>query len=181
MEKFFVRKAKIDDAYWICFVNVHTRYTTYHWLMPEFLLKKRIKTIGEKTGKVRENIANGENYLVVENTETKKIIWMSIYWSSRNEKYSQSGEIYALYILKNYQKLGVGKKLLLAWIEELIKLWYNDLIINVLKWNNAINFYKKYWGKFVWERSDEIWKITIHEDILYFENIKSIKQWRKMP
>jgi hypothetical protein len=42
--------------------------------MPEFLLKKRIKTIGEKTGKVRENIANGENYLVVENTETKEII-----------------------------------------------------------------------------------------------------------
>ena len=48
------------------------------------------------------------------------------------------------------------------------------MIINVLKWNNAINFYKKYGGIIVWERSDEIWKITIHEYILYFENIESI-------
>jgi hypothetical protein len=42
--------------------------------MPEIILKKRIETIDEKAEKVRENIANGENYLVVENTETSKII-----------------------------------------------------------------------------------------------------------
>ena len=48
------------------------------------------------------------------------------------------------------------------------------MIINVLKWNSAINFYKKYGWTVVWERTDEIWKITIHEDILYFDNIKSI-------
>ena len=176
MEKFFVRKAKVDDAYWICFVNVHTWYTTYKWLMPEFILKKRIKTIDEKAEKVRENIANGENYLVVENTETSKIIWMSIYWPSRNEKYSQSGEIYALYILKDYQKLGIGKKLFLAWISELVNLWFNSMIINVLEWNNAINFYKKYGWKIILEKYDKCGKVMIKEFILFFEDIKSIKQ-----
>ena len=99
---------------------------------------------------------------------------MLIYWPSRNPEYPNSWEINAIYILPEYQKLGIGKKLFLAWIEELIKLWYNDMVINVLKWNNAINFYKKYGWTVVWERSDEIWKITICEDILYFEDIKSI-------
>ena len=32
-----------------------------------------------------------------------------------------------------------------------------------------------YEGTVAWERSDEIWKITIYEDILYFENIESIQ------
>ena len=174
MEKYLARKAKVEDASWICFVNVHTRYTTYKWLMPEKILKTRIETIDEKAEKVRENIINGEKYLVIENTETNEIIWMSIYWPSRNEDYPKSGEIYALYVLKDYQKLGIGKKLFFAWINELIKLWYSDMIINVLEWNNAINFYKKYGWNIVWERYDQCGKATIKENILYFGDIKSI-------
>jgi ribosomal protein S18 acetylase RimI-like enzyme len=100
---------------------------------------------------------------------------MMIYWPSRNEDYPSSWEINAIYILPEYQKLWLGKKLFLAWIDDLTKLWYKDMIINVLRWNNAINFYKKHGGKVIWERFDNIGKITIHEDIMYFENIKSIR------
>lgn len=174
MEKFSIRKAMPDDAYWTCFVNAHTWYTTYKWLIPNKFLENRINNIEEKAEKVHELIKNGGNYLVVENTDKKEIIWMLIYWPSRNQNYPNSWEINAIYILQKYQKLRLGKKLFLAWIGELIKLWYNDMIINVLKWNNAINFYKKYGGVVVWEKSDETWKITIYEDILYFENIESI-------
>ena len=174
MKNFLLRKAIPDDAYWICFVNAHTWYTTYKWLIPDKFLENRINSIEEKAEKVRELIKNGGKYLVVENTDKKEIIWMLIYWPSRNQNYPNSWEINAIYILPEYQKLGIGKKLFLAWIGELIKLWYNDMIINVLKWNNAINFYKKYGGVVVWERSDEIGEIIIYEDILYFENIESI-------
>ena len=174
MKIFSVRKAMPDDAYGINYVNAHTRYTTYKWLMPDDFLEMRVNSIDERTEKTRKLIEDGGKYLVVENTQTKEIVWMMIYWPSRNEDYPSSWEINAIYILPEYQKLWLGKKLFLAWIEELIKLWYNDMVINVLKWNNAINFYKKYWGKVVWEKSDQIWKITIHEDILYFDNIEPI-------
>ena len=174
MEKFIVRKAVPDDAYWINFVNAHTRYTTYKWLMPDEFLEMRANSIDGRIGKTRKIIEDGGKYLVVENTETKEIIWMLIYWPSRNAEYPNAWEINAIYVLQEYQKLGIGKKLFLAWINELINLWYTDMIINVLKWNNAINFYKKYGWKVVWERYDEIWKIRIHENILYFENIESI-------
>lgn len=85
MDKFLVRKAKPDDAYGIVYVNAHTRYTTYKWLVPEKLLQTRIDSIGEKAGKVREFIENEKNYLVVENLDSNEIVWMSIYWPSRNE------------------------------------------------------------------------------------------------
>ena len=174
MEKFLVRKAVPDDAYGISFVNAHTWYNTYKWLIPDKFLEMRVNSINERAIKTREFIENNGRYLVVENTETKEIVWMSIYWPSRNEDYPNSWEIMAIYILREYQKLWLGKKLFLAWIDELIKLWYKDMIINVLKWNNAINFYKKYGWTVVWERSDEIWKITIYEDILYFDDIESV-------
>jgi len=175
MQKFSVRKANADDAYWIAYVNAQTRYSTYKWLIPEKILETRTNSIQERTEKTREFIANGKNYLVIENNETHEIVWMSIYWPSRNENYPNSGEIYAIYILKEYQKIWLGKKLFIAWINELIKLWYNDMIINVLKWNNAIDFYKKYGGLIVWEKSDQFGAITLEEYILFFEDIKSIK------
>lgn len=139
------------------------------------MLETRINTIDERTEKTREFIENGKDYLVVENNETHEIIWMSVYWPSRNENYPNSWEIYAIYILKEYQKLWLGKKLFTAWINELIKLWYNDMIINVLKWNNAIDFYKKYGGQIVWKKSDQFGVVTLEEYILFFEDIKSIK------
>lgn len=175
MQKFSVRKANANDAYWISYVNAHTRYSTYRWLIPEKILETRINSIDERTEKTREFIANGKNYLVIENNETHEIVWMSIYWPSRNENHPNSGEIYAIYILKEYQKIWLGKKLFIAWINGLIKLWYNDMIINVLKWNNAIDFYKKYGGQVVWEKSDQFGVTTLEEYILFFDNIKSIK------
>lgn len=175
MQKFSVRKANADDAYWIAYVNAQTRYSTYKWLIPEKILETRTNSIQERTEKTREFIANGKNYLVIENNETHEIVWMSIYWPSRNENYPNSGEIYAIYILKEYQKIWLGKKLFIAWIKGLIKLWYNDMIINVLKWNNAIDFYKKYGAQIVWEKSDQVSAFTLEEYILFFDDIKSIK------
>jgi len=175
MQKFLVRKAKPDDAYSIAFVNAHTWYTTYKWLVPEKILETRIATIDERAEKTRNFIESGKEYLIVENTETNEIVWMLYYWASRNGDYPNSGEINAIYVLQEYQGIGIGKKLFLAWINELRKLWYNDMIINVLKWNNAINFYKKYGGKIVWERSDQFGKIMLQENIMFFDDLTSIK------
>ena len=175
MDKFLVRNAKPEDAYWIAFVNAHTWYTTYKWLISEKILKTRIDSINERTERTCESIENGKIYLVVEDIEINKIVWMLSYGHSRNENYPNSGEIVAIYVLQEYQKLGIGKKLFFAWIKELIKLWYNDMIINVLEWNNAINFYKKYGGIVVGERYDQFGKEMLKEFVLFFEDIKSIK------
>ena len=175
MQKFSIRKANVDDAYGITYVNVYTWKTTYKWLMPDFLIENRIKNIDTRVEKMREIIKETWTHLVLEDVETKKIIWMLSYCPSRNQDYPNSWEIMAIYVLKEYQRLWLGKKLFFAWINELIKLWYNDMIINVLKWNNAIDFYKKYGGQIVWEKSDQVGAFTLEEYILFFEDIKSIK------
>lgn len=175
MENLIIRKAKPDDAYWIAYVNIHTSYSAYKWLMPEKHLINRINMIKEFSEKMRKVIENWTEHLVVQDLKNNKIIWILGYWPSRNEDYPNSWEIIALYVLPEYQKLGIGKKLFLAWINELINLWFNDMIVNVLKWNNALNFYKKCGGKIVWEKSDQFGEKTLREDIVYFDNLTLIK------
>lgn len=176
MDKFLIRKATIDDAYWIASVNANTRYTTYQWLMPQKVLETRLASIQETSEKIKENMQKSDSlFLVALNTENDEIIWMLYYGPSRNEKYPNDWEIYAFYVLQEYQKLGIGKKLFLAWVHELLNLWYNNMILNVLEWNNAIWFYQKFGWIVVWERFEPCGKIMIKENILFFDNIKNIK------
>ncbi len=180
-EKVIIRKAVVDDAYGMVFVNAHTRYTTYQWLMPQEALEQRIQTnsINEKAQKMAERIANQTyTHFVAEDTETHKVVGMCTYGPSRNDKYPESWEIMSLYLLKPYQKYGIWKRLFLAGVKELINLWYHDMIINVVKGNDTINFYKKYGGKEVEEISKPrklLDGFILHEWVLYFDNIEAIK------
>ena len=100
MENFLVRKAVPGDAYGINYVNAHTWYATYKWLMPDDFLEMRVNSIDERTEKTRKLIEDGGKYLVVENTQTKEIVGMMIYWPSRNEDYPNSWEINAIYLAR---------------------------------------------------------------------------------
>ena len=180
-EKVIIRKAVVEDAYGMVFVNAHTRYTTYQWLIPQEALEQRIQThsINEKAQKMAEGIEKQTyTHFVAEDTETHKVVGMCTYGPSRNEQYPESWEIMSLYLLKPYQKYGIWKRLFMAWVKELINLWYQDMIINVLKGNDTINFYKKYGGKEVEERSEPrklLDGFILHEWVLYFDNIEAIK------
>ena len=176
MNKFLIRKTNPEDAYWITFVHVNTFCSTYKWLIPDNILQARIDSINERTRKTRKSIENGKPFLVVENTENHEIIWMLTYWASRNEDYPNSWEIISIYLLPEYQKLGIGKKLFFAWIQELLNLWYDSMVVNVLKWNNAIWFYQKFGWVIIWEREDSFGPIIMKENIILFNDIKNIIQ-----
>lgn len=174
MEKYLIRKASIDDAYWIAFVNVHTWRSAYQWLIPEKILETRIQSINEMAVELQKSLKKWTTYLVAENVEKNKIIWILCYSSSRNNQYANSWEICSIYLLHEYQKLGIGKKLFMAWIKELVNMWYKDMILNVLEWNKTITFYEKYWWKIVGERYEQFGKKTLKEYIMFFDNIRDL-------
>jgi GNAT superfamily N-acetyltransferase len=99
---------------------------------------------------------------------------MLSYWESRNDEYKESWEIYAFYVLKDYQKQKIWKWLFVEAVNQLINLWYTSMIINVLVWNPAINFYKNYGWVEVWEKTDQCGKIMITEKIMYYKDLKKI-------
>lgn len=164
---FEIRKAVPDDALGITIVNVYTWKTTYSVLMPENVIDARIAELRDRAEKCRADIVRNGNFFVA--AEKSTIVGFCRYGGSRNDAYKDSGEINAIYVLRGFQGMGAGRALFSAGIEGLKAEGYASLILNCLRGNPALDFYRHMGGKVVAARCDEIQGVEITEDILYFE------------
>lgn len=164
-----IRKAVPGDALGITIVKVYTWKTTYTGLIPDDIIDAMIVAVKERAEKCRIDIAQYDNatVAVVENT----IVGFCVYGESRNEDFPHSGEIYALYVLKGFQGMGLGEALFGAGADELQAQGKNSMIVNCLRGNPSLSFYKRMGGKTIGQRQDEIEGTSITEDILYYDNL----------
>ena len=172
MENFIIRKANIEDVEGIVYVNTYTWLTTYKNLIPDSILDERVRTMDERISRVTQDIQNYGNFYVA--TVDNRVVGMLSYGRSRNKNYSFDGEIYAIYVLEEFQGCGIGKKLFFTGVQALINDGYSNMILNVLDGNKAINFYQKYLGKKVGILEDYFCGFLLREYIMYFEDIKKI-------
>lgn len=177
MDNIIIRKAQIKDARNIVEVKTYTWLTTYKGLMPEELLENRLNTIDERTEQTKDSI---EKKILEKRNNTfvaevdGKVVGMLGYGKSRNENYSDSGEIYSIYVLKDYQGFGIGKKLFMTGIKTLIDQGYDSMILNVLEGNKTLHFYEKYGGKNVGSKTDNFAGVELTENVMFFDNLKKI-------
>ena len=167
-----IRKATIEDAEDFVKVNTATWLTTYKGLIPDKILEKRKLSMSTRITRTIKDIQENNNIYVA--TVDNQVIGEMTYAYSRNENFLNSGEITSVYVLKEYQGLGIGKQLFLKGIEECINLGFNSMIVNVLKGNNAIKFYEKFGGKKIAQKKENLDGILITEYIIYFDNLKEI-------
>lgn len=170
--EFIIRKAKEEDAKDIAYVNAYTWLTTYKGLMPDELLEERVKTIDDRVPKIINAIKTKDNFYVA--LVDNKVVGIMSYGKSRNQDYIDSGEIKSIYILKDYQGLGLGKSLFMTGIKELLNMGFNSMILNVLELNDAFLFYQKYGGKKVSEKIDDFGGTILKENVMYFDNLEDI-------
>ena len=170
--EFIIRKAKEEDAKDIAYVNTYTWLTTYKGLMPDELLEERVKTIDDRVPKIINAIKTKDNFYVA--LDGNKVVGIMSYGKSRNQDYIDSGEIKSIYILKDYQGLGLGKSLFMTGTKELLNMGFNSMILNVLEGNDAFLFYQKYGGKKVSEKIDDFGGTILKENVMYFDNLEDI-------
>lgn len=174
-----IRKAVPEDARGIVEVNTYTWLTTYKGLMPDKLLEDRLKNMEERIPIIENNIKEKKSNLYVAESD-EKIVGIMSYGKSKDDKYTNSGEIYTLYVLEEYQGLGIGKKLFLKALEDLIDNGYNSMVLNVLDGNKTIDFYKKYSGVKVDSFSKSFGGTELIENVMYFDNIEKIYEDNKI-
>ncbi|MPM28006.1 hypothetical protein SDC9_74523 [bioreactor metagenome] len=167
-----IRKAAPNDALGITIVNIYTWKTTYSGLMPDDAIDLRIAELKERAEKCKADIEQNNNFIVAEVDHT--IVGFCVYGKARNDNFKESGEIFALYALKGFQGMGIGKALFLAGVNELRIRENTSMIINCLQGNPALEFYKHMGGKIAGQRQDEIKGKKITEDIIYYKDINSI-------
>lgn len=166
-EKFIFRKANIEDVSQIVSVNLETWETTYGSFMETELLQRRVQDRLIMENNYINLIKRYNQIYVIEKSGV--IIGYISYGPSEMEGYKNYGEVYAFYILKEYQRHGFGSRLLKLVFDDLSSQGYNHIVITCL-WDNigGINFYKKQGGKIVGHPVYYVYEKTFKDTIIIY-------------
>lgn len=160
-----IRHMRFEDITGIARVHAQTWQTTYRGMIPDDYLdsiqveewQKRwipnLSTPAPNTfGYVAENEENGEIAGFVHGGPT------------RNPELPYRGELYAIYILKNYQQHGLGRRLTRSLVRDLLNVGMSDMFLWVFEANHASrHFYEALGGHYVKTNTFEINGVPINE------------------
>lgn len=152
-----VRKADVNDAKQIAMVVVDTWRTAYKGIVNDEYLDGLRYEERENVFKERILQLDTEKFLYVfEDAQTKKVVGF-IWLGKPLEDMQYDGEIYALYVLYDYQKHGIGRQLIKEAIYKLKYEGCKDIVIWALKDNIAARkFYERMGGKLASEKKKDI-------------------------
>ncbi|MEG3894925.1 MULTISPECIES: GNAT family N-acetyltransferase [unclassified Microcoleus] len=148
-----VREAKIADARAIARVNVDTWRTAYRKIVPaDYLAQLSYEKRESNWREILVNAEKSEDFVCVAENELGQIVGFAAGGYERTNKYIHKGELFALYILQEYQHQGIGRKLVVTVAAKLAQLNLNSMLVWVLRDNSACRFYEILGGKKVDEQ-----------------------------
>lgn len=162
-----IRKAKRNDSEAIIDVNIKTWLDTYKGIISDDFLQSRVEARQQSIDKCRNTVEENDNVYVA--ILDDKLVGISSFGKSKIQKYYNYGEIYSLYVLKDYQKRGIGKAILFKAIEDLQHQGYKGIIVSCIKKNPSNKFYIKMGGRIIDKKTSLLGSQEIEENILKFE------------
>ena len=141
-----IRAARAGDEQEIAKVNIESWRSTYRGLIADTILDdmKLEKYLEKWNNTFRTMEANGSFCFVAEN-EVKEVIGYSLCGKNSHVKFHFEAELFAIYLLKEYQGQGIGKKLFIKSLEEFKKRSIHSFLLFVLSSNEGSRkFYESF-------------------------------------
>ncbi len=140
MSRFNIRPAVFEDALAIATVQYHGWQQTYRGIISNAYLEAM--TIEKGVENWKRNLQHPKGGIHVMVNDENKVIAFSGAGRCRTQEFNCDAELYALYLLKEYQGLGLGKKLFLFEVQELIVAGYKSFFVYLLAQNPSVCFYR---------------------------------------
>ncbi|MDM5293189.1 GNAT family N-acetyltransferase [Peribacillus simplex] len=137
-----IRKANVADAEGIAIVHVDCWRTTYKNIMPSDFLDKL--SYGKRKDVWIENISKDGNHVYVAENNEGKVVGFISGGKRETNKVEDSGDLTAIYILEDFQRMGIGKKLIKELFFIFEKLGFHTIFVEVLEDNNSRFFYEAF-------------------------------------
>ncbi|MGG0791620.1 GNAT family N-acetyltransferase [Peribacillus simplex] len=143
-----IREATVADAEGIAKVHVDCWRTTYKDIISEKFLKNL--SYEQRTKLWVNNISKEDNSVFVVENEDRRIVGFADGSSVKSGEYpGYDGDVTSIYILKELQGLGIGKKLMKSLFAEFKSLNFHSAIVKVLEKNSSCHFYEAMGAKIV--------------------------------
>lgn len=170
-----IRQAYPFDARGIAEVSIESWRTTYGGIIPEDFLARLSRTGRESAYEERLSFLTGpasEFAYIAEDGD--RIVGFAYAGPRRTHRVGYLGEIYALYILEEYQRRGIGQRLVSAVARHFLSHDLDSMIIWVLIYNPACAFYETLGGGIVAQSSIDIGGTTLLKIAYGWEDIRAI-------
>ena len=156
-----IRTATIDDAPAIAQVHVASWRSTYRTLLPSDFLDSL--TEANYADRWRRFIGEGSSRVYVLEDEGV-LVGFASGGRERAGETGYTGELYAIYILDGRQRRGHGRELVRAVVDGLREMGLDDMIIWVLRDNQAARlFYERLGGQYVRTQPVTLGSATLEE------------------
>ena len=166
------REAKLSDAEGIAKAYVDSWKTTYKNIIPDTFLERM--SYEKRIPQWTTNISNGDNYVYVAETEDGEIVGVVVGGKRETNQFENSGDLTAIYIRKEYQGQGIGKKLVEKVFTKLKELGYQRIFVEVLDDNKSKFFYEKMGAEFYEMTTTEIQGEELNLSIYEWKNLNSV-------
>lgn len=103
-----------------------------------------------------------------------RIIGFANYGREQEGDLNYQGELFAIYILKEFQGRGVGQNLVREAVAGLLALDISSMLVWVLSGNPSRRFYEQLGGKILREKSIQIGESTLLEGAYGWRDIRSL-------
>ncbi len=149
-----IRAARVEDAPEIGRVHVNSWRTTYKGIVPDEVLANLSYTLREQ--KARQRLSSPTTRTYVAENEQGQIVGFVVGGLNRDASSAYVSELYAIYILREVQGRGIGKKLTHALVERLVQDKLYSMLVWVLADNPSRGFYEALGGQYVATKPIEI-------------------------
>ncbi len=142
-----IREATLDDAEDIARVHVASSRTTYQGIMPDDYLA--FIDVEEWMERRRINLENAGEHEVAYVAEVDgRIVGWARGGPERSDDNHYEGELYGLYLLREYQRIGIGRRLISTMAKHLAEEGMTSMFLWVLAENEgARRFYEALGGQ----------------------------------
>ena len=158
--KFTVRQARIKDADSIARVHVESWKTTYAGIVPDAYLSS---LNAEPRAEMWREWLNAGNTLIFVAEDETGVFGFANGGKSRDAIEGYDAELYAIYLLQQKQRQGVGRSLVQKLAQALRSKGFRSLIVWVLPKNPSVDFYRSLGGSPVAEKDIEIGGVQLTE------------------
>jgi len=148
-----IREANIGDAESIAQVRVDSWRTTYRGLLEDEYLENM--TPDQYVHMWRNIIASGgtQGYPYVAENSSGCIVGFALGGTDRNGSQVYDAELYAIYLLEEFQGQGLGSQLVSRLAQRLLKEGYHSMRVWVLAKNPARAFYESLGGEYLYQKT----------------------------
>jgi len=159
-----VRRGRADDAASIARIHVDSWRSTYAGILPEDMLL-RLSSADHEARWWRHVLGRfrRRHYVYVAEHETDGAIGFISGGPARESGLEPEAEIYALYLLDDYQDEGVGRALFLRLATHLNRECGPSLVVWVLSENPSRHFYEAMGGRRIGRRTERMGSVEVQE------------------